>query len=77
MIALLSTLGLVTVLAAAFGAVPVTYEGVFEAGSIDQVVFTDIRAPRVLLAAVVGMGLSISGAILQGLFRNPLANILK
>ncbi|MCH2330103.1 MAG: iron ABC transporter permease, partial [Roseibacillus sp.] len=74
LIALLSTLGLVTVLAAAFGAVPVTYEGVFEAGSIDQVVFTDIRAPRVLLAAVVGMGLSISGAILQGLFRNPLAD---
>lgn len=74
LIALLSTLGLVTVLAAAFGAVPVTYEGVLEAGSIDQVVFTDIRAPRVLLAAVVGMGLSISGAILQGLFRNPLAD---
>lgn len=74
LVALVSTLGLVSVLAVALGAVPVTFDGVFEAGSLEQVVFTDIRAPRVLLAAVVGMGLAVSGAILQGLFRNPLAD---
>lgn len=37
-------------------------------------VFTSIRLPRVLLAALVGAGLAISGAALQGLFRNPLAD---
>jgi iron complex transport system permease protein len=33
-----------------------------------------IRFPRVLLAALVGAALSTSGACLQGLFRNPLAD---
>ncbi len=32
-----------------------------------------IRLPRVLVAAVVGAGLATAGAIMQGLFRNPLA----
>jgi iron complex transport system permease protein len=33
----------------------------------------DLRAPRVALAALVGVGLSISGGALQGTLRNPLA----
>jgi cobalamin transport system permease protein len=32
-----------------------------------------IRVPRVIVAAFVGAGLSVAGAIMQGLFRNPLA----
>jgi len=34
----------------------------------------DIRLPRVVLAGIVGFALGISGAALQGLFRNPLAD---
>lgn len=33
----------------------------------------EIRMPRILLAGLVGCGLSIVGATFQGLFRNPLA----
>lgn len=33
-----------------------------------------IRLPRVLLGALVGAGLATSGAAMQGLFRNPLAD---
>lgn len=33
-----------------------------------------IRLPRVVLAVLIGAGLGISGAALQGLFRNPLAD---
>ena len=33
-----------------------------------------IRLPRVLLGALVGGALAISGAALQGVFRNPLAD---
>lgn len=33
-----------------------------------------IRLPRVLLAILVGAGLSTSGTLMQGLFRNPLAD---
>lgn len=33
-----------------------------------------IRIPRILLAVLVGAGLAVSGAAMQGLFRNPLAD---
>lgn len=39
----------------------------------DQIVWT-LRAPRALLALVVGGGLAVSGAALQALVRNPLAD---
>lgn len=34
----------------------------------------NIRLPRVLLAGLAGCGLAVSGAVLQGLLRNPLAD---
>ena len=34
----------------------------------------DIRLPRIVLGALVGAALGISGAAMQGLFRNPLAD---
>lgn len=37
------------------------------------VILLDLRLPRVLLGAFVGAGLGISGAAIQGVFRNPLA----
>lgn len=37
-------------------------------------VLLDIRAPRVVLGVLVGAGLAITGATIQGLFRNPLAD---
>ncbi len=40
----------------------------------DEAVVWVIRLPRMLMAALVGAGLGISGAVLQGLFRNPLAD---
>ncbi len=39
-----------------------------------QGVLSVIRLPRVLLACVVGAALAVSGAAMQGLFRNPLAD---
>lgn len=39
-----------------------------------EVILLQLRLPRVLLAAVVGAALAVSGAIFQGLFRNPLAD---
>ncbi|MHA1376922.1 MAG: FecCD family ABC transporter permease [Candidatus Helarchaeota archaeon] len=34
----------------------------------------DIRMPRILLAFIVGLCLAISGIVMQGIFRNPLAD---
>src|SRR5215813_12733462 len=39
----------------------------------DTVIVWLIRVPRVMVAAFVGMGLASAGAVMQGLFRNPLA----
>tara|TARA_B100001059_G_scaffold72079_1_gene69214 strand:+ start:1527 stop:2561 length:1035 start_codon:yes stop_codon:yes gene_type:complete len=44
------------------------------ADSLETTIFTQIRAPRVFLAAAVGASLAGAGAVLQGLFRNPLAD---
>ncbi len=40
--------------------------------SSKETVFVLIRLPRCLLALLVGMGLSLAGAVFQALFRNPL-----
>lgn len=40
----------------------------------DQVVLRDIRLPRTLMGIIVGAALAVSGAVMQGLFRNPLAD---
>lgn len=37
-------------------------------------IWWNIRLPRVLLAVLVGSALALSGAVMQGLFRNPLAD---
>ena len=39
-----------------------------------QVILFDIRLPRILLALLVGAILASTGAVMQGLFRNPLAD---
>ena len=46
------------------------------AAAADQnaLIITAIRLPRAVLAALVGAILAISGAAMQGLFRNPLAD---
>ncbi|MEQ1944283.1 iron ABC transporter permease [Mesorhizobium sp. VNQ89] len=40
----------------------------------DSMIVYDIRLPRVILGVLVGAALAVSGAVLQGLFRNPLAD---
>lgn len=43
-------------------------------GEVYERILFQVRLPRVVLAGLVGMGLSITGAAFQGLFRNPLAD---
>lgn len=51
--------------------------GLLPAGAVDPAdaaIFWQIRAPRVGLGLAVGAGLGAAGALMQGLFRNPLAS---
>ncbi|CAN7372442.1 iron ABC transporter permease [Rhizobium rhizogenes] len=42
--------------------------------SRDRIIIFDIRLPRAILGFLIGGGLAVSGAVMQGLFRNPLAD---
>ncbi len=44
------------------------------ARDVERTVLLSLRAPRVVLAALVGAALGSGGAAIQGLFRNPLAD---
>lgn len=44
------------------------------ANPAQQAIIVKVRAPRVVMAALVGAGLATSGCALQGLFRNPMAD---
>ena len=74
----LVALTLISIAAIAIGAVPLPIRDVIDAvfGRGDPTVISivrDLRAPRVILAALVGAGLATSGGALQGSLRNPLA----
>ncbi|KAA1048558.1 iron ABC transporter permease [Pseudocitrobacter sp. 73] len=72
-LALLLTVG--TLAASGFGALrlPLSLLWNNSDDALRQIWFT-IRLPRVLLALVVGGSLSLAGCVMQGLFRNPLAD---
>jgi iron complex transport system permease protein len=40
----------------------------------DRVILLDIRLPRLAMGLLIGAALAMSGALMQGLFRNPLAD---
>jgi len=40
----------------------------------DQIIVQQIRLPRIALGAVVGFALGTAGAVMQGFFRNPMAD---
>lgn len=50
-------------------------EGADQALSVrDRIIILDIRLPRAVLGLLVGAALAVSGVVMQGLFRNPLAD---
>ena len=44
------------------------------ASETEKAVIQNIRLPRIILAFVIGAGLGCSGAVMQGIFRNPMAD---
>lgn len=76
---LLGLLGLAAFLALTVGPVRLSFADIWAALSgggtpVTETILFDIRAPRMVLAVIVGGSLAISGASLQGLLRNPLAD---
>lgn len=69
------TLALMTLLATGFGALRLPVSLLWNSAdeALRQIWFT-IRLPRVLLALAIGGSLALAGCVMQGLFRNPLAD---
>ncbi|MDJ1172906.1 FecCD family ABC transporter permease [Roseofilum capinflatum] len=71
-------LGLTLALSLSFGAVPLTQTELWQAlwhqgDGVNQTIIWQLRLPRVVAAVCVGSALGTSGALLQGMLRNPLA----
>lgn len=86
LIGLTVLLVVIMILSSCIGAVKITFPELFsilanKTGLSDvqnyrsqqAAVLFNIRLPRVMLGVLIGAGLGISGAAIQGLFRNPLA----
>ncbi|MFF7182232.1 iron chelate uptake ABC transporter family permease subunit [Streptomyces sp. NPDC008121] len=78
LVAAVGVLLLVCVLSIMIGAKPVPFgdvwHGLFQnTGTGNDVIIRDVRVPRTLLGLLVGVALGLSGAVMQGLTRNPLA----
>lgn len=54
------------------GALKISFDALFDEEYRD--IWLNIRLPRVLLAVLVGAALATAGVIMQGLFRNPMAD---
>ena len=75
---LLVVLVIVASIGLSVGSVGVPFErllGVLAGGGsdVDRTILMDLRLPRVLMAILVGAGLSVAGSVFQALLRNPLA----
>lgn len=70
---------IVMILSAGSGEFPLSPGNVVSAlfgfgDEFNQTILVDFRLPRIVLALFVGMALAVSGAILQGITKNPLAS---
>ncbi len=80
LVAIVASLAIGPVVIAPEKVVSILWNGAFGVRSTsaidlrDAVVVLDIRLPRTVLAAIVGAALAVAGAIMQGVFRNPLAD---
>jgi iron complex transport system permease protein len=46
----------------------------FDVADSDRVIVLQLRMPRIVLGGVVGFSLATAGAVMQGFFRNPMAD---
>lgn len=84
MLVLIAALLIIGVIAASIGAAKISLGRIISAAfasggdlvlvNRDQIILLSIRLPRIVMASIVGALLAGAGAVMQGLFRNPLAD---
>jgi iron complex transport system permease protein len=80
---LVTALVLIATISASIGAARISLSRIAEAlfstgdpslAARDQMILLSIRLPRIVMASIVGALLASAGTVMQGLFRNPLAD---
>ena len=82
---ILILLFIVSIISLSNGAVTTSYQDLFnyvlsffistnEIDPIKEKIISNIRFPRIILSILVGAALAVSGASLQGIFKNPMAD---
>ena len=66
---------LLILIAPFFGEIQINFQTIFNFEDKLNMVFWDLRVPRVLMAFFVGAILALSGAIFQIVFKNDLENL--
>ena len=78
--ALVGALALVMLWSVASGSKPIplgaAWDGLvhFDDADPDHLIIRSLRVPRTIIGALVGIGLGLAGALIQGITRNPLAD---
>jgi iron complex transport system permease protein len=78
--ALLGALALVMLWSVASGSKPIplrdAWDGLvnFDGANPDHLIIRSLRVPRTITGGLVGVGLGLAGALIQGITRNPLAD---
>jgi iron complex transport system permease protein len=80
-------LGTLVILATSMGASNLNVNDVFnaivakilpfsgvESNIHDEIIIWNLRLPRIIMAVIAGAGLAVSGAVMQGVMRNPLVS---
>ncbi|MCC3433998.1 MAG: iron ABC transporter permease [Oscillatoriales cyanobacterium] len=72
-------LGIAVAISLSLGAVPLSFQEIWlallrQGNPVNQTILWDLRLPRTLAAMLVGAALGMSGALLQGMLRNGLAD---
>lgn len=65
------------ILSIPLGSVPIPLEYIFapeKAPEYMRIIIFNLRLPRIVMAVLIGMMLSSSGAVVQTVFQNPLAD---
>jgi iron complex transport system permease protein len=86
-IASVIVLGSLIILATSMGASNLSVNDVFnaivakilpfsgvESNIHDEIIIWNLRLPRIIMAVIAGAGLAVSGAVMQGVMRNPLVS---
>ncbi|MDD3266455.1 MAG: iron ABC transporter permease, partial [Burkholderiales bacterium] len=76
-ISLISTLMLLSIMAIfalKFGAINLSWQEILQKDEISRQVLFELRIPRVITTVITGVSLAVAGVLMQGLFRNPMAD---